>query len=436
MKKNLAFYIFIFLYIHSYSQPIQGCYLGAYLGCGNTDISCISPHQFNVLTGKNHYTFSHYINANDITDLLNTSHWLWADTLKAIGAKPVFFLMPYGNLQDYYNGNKDAFLNQFAQLCANFQDTVYLIFGHEMNGSWYPWGQDSTNYKLAFNHVSSLVKTIAPKTRFCWVAAHLWGASDYAPYYPGNATVDWVGLTLYDRDWDENNILGSGHIKAMLEASAFYQQFSQVTAKPMMIAETGYFDANQDPTSAGVRNPLSDAQQMAAKNQWIAQLYYATLLANQFPNLNMILYFQVQKQEPDFTSQNHFFGAINADWRIPLQSGFNNYSNLIANPYFHGASPVGINENKTNIENKAWLKVYPNPAKDYITIEYYLPVKDSFQIYIASATGQKIVKIKEGIDNGKSTISYFIDSMKNGIYYMVIETNLNKKVQEKLILIK
>lgn len=435
LLSSLLFYSWIcFFTVTTYAQAENGCYIGAYLGCGQVDSTCISPSAFNSLTGKGHYCFSKYIDASDDNDLLNPFYWEWADTLSALDAKPVFFLMPFGGLHNYSNGNRDPSLGLFAESCAAFNDTVYIIFGHEMNGSWDPFGGTATEFVDAFRHVSTLLKSIAPTVRMCWVPIQAWGQNAYQPYYPGDDCADWVGLNLYDRDYDENNHFYPAQVSAAINYLDFYQDFSVTRNKPMMVGENSLFDPNLDPTGQGVRIPLSYEQQAQEKNEWIASLYDKDTLHLQFPNLKMILFFHVAKYENDFGSQNHYFGTLMADWRIPLDEDFNVYSGIIADPYFVGAVPVGIHDNYPSPkDSETWLKVYPNPASDMIQIEYFLPEGDSIHLFIVNASGKLVLTIAKGSIKSRSNVLYVpVNSIPNGQYYCVFEVN-GKHLQESLI---
>ncbi len=433
-----SFLLNAFINGNGFSQPINGCYLGAYLGCGTSDLSCITPQQFNAQTGKSHYCFSRYINANDNTDLLNSSHWLWADSLMAIGARPVFFLMPFGTLTDYSNTNRDAALSQFAQSCAAFQQTVYIVFGHEMNGNWYPWGNDSTNYKLAFQHVKSLMAGIATNVKFCWIPIQAWGQGNYSPYYPGDSYVDWVGLNVYDRDYNEDNHVYENELDSAISYLHFYHDFSALKNKPMMIGETALFDANWDPTVAGQMVPLTSTQLCTEKNEWISALYNKDTLHARYPNLNMIIYFNVEKSESGFASQNHNFGTITVDWRIPLQSGCDTYSGLISDSYFLGATPLGISENdSTKFKNGAWIKAYPNPVSDMLQLEYYLPEKSSIFLYLINSSGKIVDTLFNGLsESGTKKIEVSVKSISSGSYQLVLETANHKKTQQQISILK
>jgi len=407
MKKILAFVytsIACLLIIPAFPQTINGCFIGAYLGCGSQDSSCILPASFNAISGKPHYCFSRYIDAGNDNDLLNPSHWQWVDTLSAIGAKPVFFLMPFGGLSNYYNGARDASLGRFADSCANFNGPVYIVFGHEMNGSWNPFGTAS-DYVSAFQHVSSLMRGTAQNIRFCWVPIQAYGQNPYLPYYPGDSYVDWVGLNLYDRDYDENNQFFDNQLDAAISYLNFYHDFSEVKNKPFIIGENSLFDPNYDPTPAGVRVPLNYAQQSAEKNQWISSLYNKDSLQSRYPNLNMIIFFHVKKLEQGFSSQTHNFGNITVDWRIPFDSGYDIYSGLIQDPYFIGGSSVGIHNETSSADKKCRIKIFPNPCNNEAEISFYLSLETEYIISVADLQGRTVKEVSKG-KKGKGIASF------------------------------
>lgn len=100
-------------------------------------------------------------------------------------------------------------------------------FGHEMNGSWYPWAQQPTAYIETFRQVAAAVHN-APASSMLWSPNEGGGYpfeggpndvqpgspdfqsldtnhdgkltmddDTYAPCWPGDDSVDWVGLTVY-----------------------------------------------------------------------------------------------------------------------------------------------------------------------------------------------------------------------------------------------
>jgi len=408
------------------TQTMNGCYIGAYLGRGAPDSSYNSPAAFNAISGKNHYCFSRYINAGDDNDLLNSGHWQWADTLKLAGANPVFFLMPFGGLGNYANGARDASLERFADSCAGLDGPVYLVFGHEMNGSWNPFGGTASDYVSVFQHVSSLMRPLAPNIRMCWVAIQAYGQNAYLPFYPGDSFVDWVGLNLYDRDYDENNQFYENQLDSASSYLDFYHTFSEGKNKPMMIGENSLFDPNRDPTLSGQRLPLSNTQQSAEKNEWIASLYNKDSLQSKYPNLNMIIFFNVRKHEEGFSSLTHNFENLVADWRIPFDSGYNIYSGLIQDNYFIGATPAGIEEQETSGVGKSRLKIFPNPCHSVAQIEYSICGESGYSISLNDRNGRQIRILKEGMnEKGHFAMKFSVDTLAPGGYVVRLQTALD-----------
>lgn len=135
---------------------------------------------------------------------------------------------------------------------------VIVRFAHEMNGSWYEWGQQPAEYKAAFRRVAGSVHRLAPGSATMWApnygggypftgGAHqavagtgaytaldtdrngeVTGADDpYAPYYPGDDAVDWVGMSLYH--WGNTHPWGANVVP---EPGKFLQQLTGPTTAP------------------------------------------------------------------------------------------------------------------------------------------------------------------------------------------------------------
>ena len=332
--------------IHTYSidVPISGCYIGGYLGCGPEDLNCESIQEFNQKMNKNHAIFLRYL---DIADSRNPAHWEWAEEVKRTGAMPMFIYDPYDGLDNIDISD----IEYFALKCGEFNETVFIVFGHDLNGPWYPWGNDPENYTNKLKEVAEIFHREASNVEMCWVPNQNWGypwggvdyGDGYSEYYPEGMGaygeyVDWVGLNLYEKDWDEDNIVPPdmfvANIRNGQNNTDFYEMFAVGKNKPMLIAETGVFDPNKDPTSPGERNPLNETEQAEFKNEWLKQVYNVSTLKGEFPRLNAICYFHVNKTEPVIDTQSHSFYNILADYRIPEDP--NVYKDLISDSYFIG----------------------------------------------------------------------------------------------------
>jgi hypothetical protein len=146
---------------------------------------------------------------------------------------------PKYSLATIASGTYDADLRRIASVIAGFASPVYLRFAHEMNGNWYPWGSDvngnqPADYVRAWRHVHD-VFTAAGATNARWV----WSpdadpGSDpipLQPLYPGDAYVDYVGLTAY------------GHTKSQPTATdtldPALQQIEAISKRPVILSEIG-----------------------------------------------------------------------------------------------------------------------------------------------------------------------------------------------------
>lgn len=220
---------------------------------------------------------------------------------------------------------------------------TFVRFAHEMNGSWYPWAQQPEAYVEAFRVVADAVHGAA-------AAATVWAPNDgagypfaggafeaapgsaeraaldtdgdgdltpaddpYAPYWPGDDAVDWVGMSLYfwglQHPWGENELAPAGRFAAQLTGQPtgahadeqavpdFYATYAEGHDKPMAIIETAalYDPAGDGPGEADV------------KSAWFEQVFSADT-RDRFGRIGMINWFEWRKQEPEVGRE--------IDWRL------------------------------------------------------------------------------------------------------------------------
>ena len=93
-------------------------------------------------------------------------------------------------------GTNDANITKTLQYLAKLHCPVFLRIGGEMN-IWE--GMDAALFKTAYNHVAAMARQQAPNVALVWSpnCVGAWGA-DVADFYPGDETVDWVGMSLYN----------------------------------------------------------------------------------------------------------------------------------------------------------------------------------------------------------------------------------------------
>ncbi|MBF4631576.1 endoglucanase [Clavibacter michiganensis subsp. phaseoli] len=102
-------------------------------------------------------------------------------------------------------GDFDAYIRSWGADLAKYGQPVYLRYGHEMNGNWYPWsdgvnGNASGSYVAAWRHVHDLVVAQgATNVRWVWSPNVPYpGSTDLASLYPGADQVDVVALDGYN----------------------------------------------------------------------------------------------------------------------------------------------------------------------------------------------------------------------------------------------
>ena len=224
---------------------------------------------------------------------------------------------------------------------------VMVRFGHEMNGSWYSWGQQPAAYIDKFRQVAAAVHK-APSSAMLWSPnegagypyeggpyearrgspdfqavdtnqdGRLTSKDDpYAPYWPGDDAVDWVGLTVYHfgkaYPWGENTVPERGKLAAKIagtfksaytddtDVPDFYKEYADGHKRPFAISETGAF----------YNTSRSDgATELAIKEAWWNQLFDPGL-QRRFPRLKMALWFEYSKTENQP-------GSPVVDWRTTV----------------------------------------------------------------------------------------------------------------------
>jgi hypothetical protein len=224
---------------------------------------------------------------------------------------------------------------------------VLVRFAHEMNGSWYPWGQQPTSYRAAFRLIAEAVHTRASETAMLWAPNYgagypfsagqyeaqagsadfaaldtnhdgvLDGRDDmYAPYYPGDDAVDWVGMTLYHWGdtwpWGKNIVPEPGKFVAQLTGTYqgaggdqrglpdFYAIYAEGHAKPMAIPETAAF----------YNTSVDGDAELEIKRAWWRQVFGAEI-AQRLPAIKMINWFEWRKPESEVND------AL-VDWSVTL----------------------------------------------------------------------------------------------------------------------
>lgn len=159
----------------------------------------------------------------------------FAQTAWDHGAYVLVQLQPNGvTLASIAAGGSDAYLRSYADAVIAFGHPVILSFGHEMNGTWYSWGDGHTppaTFVAAWRHVVHVFRAAgAANVTWLWTVNSVDGASSaLSQWWPGAAWVNWTGIDgYYFRATDTfDSVFGS----TITDIRAF-------SSAPLLIAET------------------------------------------------------------------------------------------------------------------------------------------------------------------------------------------------------
>lgn len=110
---------------------------------------------------------------------------------------------------DHYH---DAYIRQFAQDVREWEQELYIRWGHEMNGRWgFTWqegenGNAPGEFVQAWRHIVDIFREEkAYNVVFVWCPD---AGPDFVNYYPGDDYVDVIGLDGYNWGFDEWKTFG------------------------------------------------------------------------------------------------------------------------------------------------------------------------------------------------------------------------------------
>jgi beta-mannanase len=209
-------------------------------------------------------------------------------------------------------GDYDSYITQWAIDAKSFGGTVILRFAHELNGSWFVWGNGRctntpTTLKAMWKHVWQIFHNVgATNVKFLWSIGG--GTRNTKNIYPGDAYVDYVGSSPFN--WGPP----TAKWKTMLSVfTAGVTALSRMSKRPIIAAETG---------TANVPNCAK------CNNAAYIQTGYAAVY-KKFPRVVAIVYFDIDMR---FANQ--------PDWRLDTSSAaLSAYQGVVADKRFQGKIP-------------------------------------------------------------------------------------------------
>lgn len=294
--------------------------------------------------------------------------WVMSQLFPSMGAKKQTVILtpePFGGLESV----TDEVVQETVEILKEWEDrgvTFIVRFAHEMNGSWYPWCQKPTLFIDKFRLLSEALRAGTRRATMLWAPnlgpgypykngkyeakcngdgaaedcdvldtngdGKLTAADDmFAPYWPGDEYVDWVGSSLYwwgtVYPWGENEVPSPqffydtlvGNIKQETGEPVpdFYFTYSEEKNIAMIITETAALynlcDKDPDTEACQVNIPndlINPTFEFEIKSTWWDQVFSlegSTSTREIFPNIRMISWFNVRKQEQEV-------GGNTIDW--------------------------------------------------------------------------------------------------------------------------
>ncbi|WP_083971527.1 glycoside hydrolase family 26 protein [Actinoplanes awajinensis] len=214
-------------------------------------------------------------------------HYTWEPWDTTLGANDPAQI----HLADIVGGAWDDYIVARAREFAAVRQPILVRWGHEFNGNWYPWGianngADPSAYVRAYRHVHDLVQAAGARN-VQWVWAFNNGSSPAEPYndpagaYPGDAYVDWVGIDGYN--WG----LGPSWDPAADHWTSFDATFAAAYATARAVA----------PRKPVMLGEFASTEDGGDKARWLREMD-TTLRSGAYPDLKLLTYFDVIKEEP------------------------------------------------------------------------------------------------------------------------------------------
>ncbi len=103
-----------------------------------------------------------------------------------------------------YDARWKESLTNLKNLWGARPGTVYIRFAHEMNGNWYPWSVNSSNYQdfmTSWKRYRALQKSIMPQAKLVFSVNResVSTGMDWRKFFPGSAYVDVMSVDYYNQ---------------------------------------------------------------------------------------------------------------------------------------------------------------------------------------------------------------------------------------------
>jgi len=307
-----------------YSLPI-GCYVGAFTPDGQAAFEALAKKPMALELFYIHWPESPNFPAGTCDTILaggGIPHLTWEPWHAGQANDPTY------SLATIIAGDHDAYIRRWAAQIHAWGKPLYLRWGHEMNGYWYPW--DGTHnggafaegfgdpqkadgperYVAAYRHIHDLfleegahnvVWVWCPNVEYDQYDAYSYPEREWnrlEAFYPGDKYVDWVAVDGYN--W--------GSSQSWSTWESFRQVFDRAYAilralspdKPIMLGEFASSDVGGD------------------QAQWISDAF--AQIRSSFSHIKAVQWFHINKE---------------TNWRIDSAApALKAFQDAVADPYF------------------------------------------------------------------------------------------------------
>ena len=159
----------------------------------------------------------------------------------------VYSMMPFPNGGSYAEGNTgayDGYLLQMAQNMVRNDPDAIIRPAWEHNGDWFYWSSnpDPAGYASYFRRIVDIFRSVpGQQFKFDWGVSLRPVAVNLASY-PGDAYVDYIGMSVYDGSWGVTQVDEVSRWNQWLTNAAglhWQRSFAQSRGKQMSYAEWG-----------------------------------------------------------------------------------------------------------------------------------------------------------------------------------------------------
>ncbi|KAJ3378310.1 hypothetical protein HDU84_007687 [Entophlyctis sp. JEL0112] len=208
-----------------------------------------------------------------------------------------------------------------------------------VQGGWMSYGQQPTTFVALWKRVYTIFYTVAPAVALVWSPNmdNVYGDFPYAPYWPGAEFVDWVGLSIYWKGYQEgyplsymtNSKCPTDFTAQFIDATgvlgsniSFYRDYAVAYNKPFVISEGGGAFQLQYSLDGNVTavDPGPGRTEMVM-GFWRSNIFNVTFRET-YPRLKMAIVFEMWKNETEsqYVTQRDYRVSVDISARAAFTS--------------------------------------------------------------------------------------------------------------------